>query len=171
MTSAYSSEPINFENIVSNRPSHEVTENTLLLITFFYEYGLNTFKEYFKHNDVECEEDLIYKGFVCSLNTFFNQDNVEELQNYIEDFRQSKINSKPDVIDEEDEISDDDDGEDLEKNRSCNCNFCQSFNNSENILNNFNPTTNSEFLIKEVLNSDSPREYIRNIYLNPALYE
>ena len=171
MTSAYSSEKINFENIISNRPSHEVTENTLLLITFFYEYGYNNFKLYFEHDDVDYEEDLIYKGILCGLDTFFEDENIEHLQNYINDFRARKLNIEDESLDIE-EINDEDDQDVyLEKDRSCNCNFCQKFNNSENILNNFNPSTNSEFLISEALNSESPKEYIREIFFNPILFE
>ena len=76
------------------------------------------------------EEDLIYKGILCGLDTFLEDDNIEHLQNYINDFRERKLNKDDESLDIE-EINDEEDEQDtyLEKDRSCNCNFCQKFNN------------------------------------------
>ena len=172
MTTAYSSVPINFINIVSNRPAFEVSENSLLLVTFFYDYGFNLSLEYLEENDVECDEDLIYKGMITGLNSFFNQDNELEFQNYVDEFRQRKFNSDQNV--EPNKFTIDFDTNEEEYNVNSNNSksiFSQTYNDYENTFKNFVPETHAEKIIYEVLKTNSPKEYIKNVYLNRDLFE
>lgn len=169
MNSHYSNEPITFENIVSNRPANEVVENTTLLISFFYDNGFDTTEKYLEHNNIDLDEDLIYTGIVSGLGTFFTKEKETKLQNFIEEFRQSKFEENDDNV------------EDLQFNSEvineepnyidgiCHCNSCNLFNKSEEILKNFNPQNNAELIIFNALDPENTMDFIRGVYLNPDL--
>jgi hypothetical protein len=168
MSRAYSSEPITFENIVSNRPNFEVVENSMLLTFFFFDSSLEITNIYLEHNEVDEYEDIFFKGMIVSLNTFFTQDNLEKFREYLDDYRQRKVdnNEKKDEL-EKIPISLDNE---ISHNNKCSCDFCKIFNNANDILNNYVPKNNAEIVILEVMKSDAPKNYINDIILNPENY-
>ena len=171
MSQGYCSEPITFENIITNRPSAEVIENMMLLIHFFYDKSLDISEIYFEHNDVLATDDLFYKAMIISLNTFFTPENEEEFREYVEDFRKKRLNSSKKDNQESDidkiqiPVIDE-----IITNSKCDCEFCIIYNEAEKILETFQPKNNAELIIFDTLKSDAPKEYINQVYLNPDFY-
>jgi len=166
MSQSYSSEPINFKNIITNRPSFEIFENIALLTTFYFDTSLDITNIYLEHNDIEINDDIIYKGMLVFLNTFSSEENEKKFQEYVIDFRNKKIDSEKKentetILEIPDEVI---------TNNKCSCKFCKIFNNAENILDNFKSKNNAELIILETLKSDSPKEYINTVYLNSDNY-
>lgn len=174
MSQGYSDEPITFNNIITNRPNNEIIENLTLLTHFFYDSSLDISEIYFQHNDVQATDDIFYKGMIVSLNTFFTPEKEEELREYIKGFREKKFNNTQDNDEEKDDDDDDKiellDENDIITNFKCTCEFCNIFNNAENILETHKHKNVSELLLIDILKSNAPKEYINKVYLNPINY-
>ena len=79
MATAYSSEPINFKNIISNRSPEEIRENITLLITLFIDQSIDITFIYLSHSEVEVSVDTFLDGMIILLQSFFLDENIEIL--------------------------------------------------------------------------------------------
>jgi hypothetical protein len=171
MATAYSSEPINFKNIISNRSPEEIRENITLLITLFIDQSIDITFIYLSHSEVEVSVDTFLDGMIILLQSFFLDENIETLQNYIQKYRQSKIEpDKKKSIESVNKINVNISDQENFPKGLCECDFCKNFRNAKELYINFEPKTMVEKIIYDIIDSDTSREYINNIILNEEFY-
>ena len=141
MTTLYNNTPITFKNISKNRTLIECQENSVFLTTFFIEKSSEALYDYMIHNQLEYNDDMFIKSLKFeSLRFFDNEDNINELNEIINEFRNDKVNNNLDKHNDF-ELEEDNDENIFKNNKYCNCNFCNQFRSANENWKNWNPKT------------------------------
>jgi hypothetical protein len=151
MATTYNNTSLTFQNLTKNRTLRESQENAVFLTTFFIEKSSEPLYDYMLHNQLEYNDDIFIKSLKYESMRFFeNEENIKELNEIINEFRDDKVNNN--LNKHNDFVLESDSEEKIfDSNKFCNCNFCNQFRSADENWEKWVPKNSSEEIIKTVI--------------------